>query len=122
MARDFITIEDTPSMAAWSESFRIELLKLGDNIADQMIAIHPRIIYRLQHEGLDENSRFPFASSSARKAADAIIAPGKRAADFLNSAAVTIKAFDGAWRRLYSEPIQVAREMRKSGSDRAMGD
>lgn len=108
-------------MQQWVEFLRLDFMKTGDDIAHQMIAMHPRLIQRLKDEGLDNNARVPLFAGSASKAASAIIRPGQLAAEHLNAAAISIKAFELAWRRLYSEPIAVAREMRANGRSQAMG-
>lgn len=115
-----IHIQDTATAKRFAEALRAESIYLADHVANEAIQIHPRIVARLQAEGLDESNRFGYGSS-ARKTASAIIVPLQKAADHLEAAAKYGQAFSRTWEELYATPIQVAEEMKKRQGAQMMG-
>jgi hypothetical protein len=115
-----IQIKDTATAHQFAEASRLLVVSLSDHWANQMIQIHPRIVARLKAEGLDGTNRLGFGSS-ASKTASAIIRPGQRFADSLESVGVLSKAFAHGWQELYATPIQIAEQMKKHSGAQMMG-
>lgn len=115
-----IQIKDTATARQFAEASRLLVVTLSDHWANQMIQIHPRIVARLRAEGMDGTNRLGFGSS-ASKTASAIIQPGKRFADALESAGIFAKAFAHGWQELYATPIEIAEQMKKQAGSQMMG-
>jgi hypothetical protein len=115
-----IQIKDTATAMQLAETTRLLLVTVSDHWANQMIQIHPRIVARFKAEGLDGTNRLGFGSS-ASKTASAIIQPGKRLADGLESVGVFAKAFAHGWQELYATPIEIAEQMKKHSGAQMMG-
>lgn len=116
-----ITIQDTPTAKQFSEAVRAEAIALSDHIANQMIQVYPRIVARLDSEGLYNSPRWQVYGSSPSKAAAAIILPGQKAAEHLEAAAKYAQAFGRTWEELYATPLRVAEEMRRRNGAQMMG-
>lgn len=116
-----IQIKDTATAKQFAEASRLLVVTLSDHWANQMIQIHPRIVARMQAEGLDTPGRFGIGAGGARKSASAIIQPGKRFADALESAGIFAKAFAHGWQELYATPLEIAEQEKKRAGSQMMG-
>jgi hypothetical protein len=114
-----IEVYSTAEMKQMTDSLRAGMILTADYIANQCVAMHPRIVATLVAEGLDGSNRFGFGST-ASAAASAIIRPGQRAAQQLTAAATLITAMNRAWHVHLVTPVEAARAAAKAGGRKVM--
>jgi hypothetical protein len=116
-----VVIEDTASAKRFAEAVRLLVVTTSDHIANQMVQIHPRLVARLQAEGLDTPGRFGIGAGSAKQAAGAIVRIGQKAAQSLETTGTLMKAFALTWEEQYATPVQIAEQMRKQAGSQMLG-
>jgi hypothetical protein len=112
-----IDVYSTDDMRNLANTLRAAAIQTSDYLANQCIAMHPRIAETLRAEGLD-GGRVGNFGSTANQAASRIIAPGRKAAESLAIASIQVTAMWHAWNKYLVVPVEVARRERKQGSKR----
>lgn len=96
---------------------------ISDFVANQAVAMHPRIAETLRLEGVDGPAGVLSGfgrGSIANQNATQVIRPLKKAAEHLDTAAKLSRAAWFAWHKYLVTPVEIARREMTRGSDRRM--
>jgi hypothetical protein len=91
---------------------------ISDFIANQAVAMHPRIAETLRAEGIDGHTRDFGAlgwGSVANQSATRVVQPLKKAAEHYDAAAKLSRAAWNAWHKYLVTPVEVARRSQHTG-------
>lgn len=114
-----VTVEDDSTMHQLTNAFRSSMHAGSDFLNTVVAALHPLIVATLRRFGLDGTNRFGLGSD-ARKAANSVCDPLKRAAGHLMDASMLVGFAYLAFIKNVWTPIQMAKREQESGSTRTL--
>ena len=114
-----IDVFSTDDMRQFTDYIRDAGMGVSDFLANQAVAMHPRIAETLRDEGVDEATGLFGRGSLANQNASRITGLLKRSADHFEAGAkLAGPAAWRAWQQYLVTPVEVARRARERGTGR----